>query len=94
MELELPNFSLGRAFHWIPVRSTNTIAAKTFRGSIGFRPASDFRRIRLSGAVGFGRSGETMDQKSSEISHDWSFRVASMAGKIHFSSASHNWIYG
>jgi len=36
-ELALP-YVLGRAFHWIPVRRTNTIPSKTLRGGIGFRP--------------------------------------------------------
>jgi hypothetical protein len=68
--LELPK-SFGRAFHWMPVRSTNMMAQKTLRLSIGLRPAPLRRWYVLSSLrFGFGMSGLTLSQNLSDTSHD------------------------
>jgi hypothetical protein len=36
-------YSLGNAFHWMPVRNTKKIAANTCRGGSGFLPPPGFR---------------------------------------------------
>jgi hypothetical protein len=70
-ELALPNSCLGNAFHWQPVRKTNTMAASTLRGSMAFRPAPARRRyLRLLSRPGFGMSGSARSQNASEIVHD------------------------
>src|SRR5512147_2302550 len=77
MALALPKRSLGRAFHWQPVRSTYTMASKTWRGSFGLRPAPGLRlylrRARWSGRCGI--SGSTRSQNASETSHDSSLAL-------------------
>jgi hypothetical protein len=74
----LPNFSLGKAFHWIPVRSTNTIASKTFLGSIGLRPPPAFLWYFLfRGRTLSGISGSTKPQNFSETSQDLDFPATS-----------------
>ena len=71
-ELALPNASFGKAFHWHPVRKTNTMAESTFRGSMAFRPAPVRRRyFRLLSRLGFGISGSARSQNSSDITHDF-----------------------
>ena len=68
--LELPN-SFGSAFHWMPVRSTNMMAQKTLRLSIGLRPVPLRRWYVLSSLrFGFGMSGLTLSQNLSDTSHD------------------------
>jgi hypothetical protein len=68
--LELPN-SFGRAFHWMPVRSTNMMAPNTLRLSIGLRPAPLRRWYVFSlSRFGFGMSGWTFSQNLSDTSHD------------------------
>jgi hypothetical protein len=70
-ELALPNSSFGRAFHWHPVRKTNTMAESTFRGSMAFRPPPARRKyFRLLSRLGFGISGSARCQNSSDIVHD------------------------
>jgi hypothetical protein len=70
-ELALPYSSFGKAFHWHPVRKTNTMAASTFRGSMAFRPAPARRKyFRLLSRLGFGMSGSARSQNSSDIVHD------------------------
>lgn len=70
-ELALPNSLLGKAFHWHPVRKTYTIAAKTFRASIGFLPPPGRRKyLRFFCRVGFGIRGAALSQNSSDIVHD------------------------
>jgi hypothetical protein len=68
--LELPN-SFGRAFHWMPVRSTKTMALNTLRGSMGLRPAP-LRRWYVFSVLrlGFGIRGATFSQNLSDTSHD------------------------
>jgi len=71
-ELALPNSSLGKAFHWHPVRKTYTMAASTFRGSMAFRPAPARRRyFRPLSRLGFGISGSARSHNSSDIVHDF-----------------------
>jgi hypothetical protein len=69
-ELALP-YSLGKAFHWHPVRRTYMIAENTCRGSIGFRPPPG---LRLYLCPFFRRrdgiKGATRSHNSSEIVHD------------------------
>jgi len=75
-ELALP-YSLGKAFHWHPVRSTYTIASNTLRVSIGFRPPPGLRLyLRPCSRLGFGISGATRSQRSSDIVHDFSVLMA------------------
>jgi hypothetical protein len=71
-ELALP-YSLGKAFHWHPVRSTYTIAANTRRGSMGFRPPPA-RRLYLCAFVRWclGISGATRSHRASDTVHDLS----------------------
>jgi len=71
-ELALP-YSLGKAFHWQPVRSTYTIASNTRRGSIRFRPAPGRRRyLRPLARLCFGISGPTRSHNASDTVHDLS----------------------
>jgi hypothetical protein len=70
-ELALPYSSFGNAFHWHPVRKTNTMAASTFRGSMAFRPAPARRKyLRPLSRLGVGISGSARSQNSSDIIHD------------------------
>jgi hypothetical protein len=72
MELELPNTSLGRAFHWHPVRRTYTIASKTLREAIGFRPTPGRRKyFFLFSRFCFGINDSTRCQSSSDTVHDF-----------------------
>lgn len=70
-ELALPN-SFGIAFHWQPVRRTYTIASKTFRGSIDFRPPPGFLLyfFPFSRSL-FGIREATLFHKVSETVHDF-----------------------
>lgn len=69
--LALPNRSLGKAFHWQPVRSTYTTASNTCRAGLGGRPAPGFRTYSLSaGRSRTGISGSTLCQKSSVTTHE------------------------
>jgi len=70
MELELPNTSLGRAFHWHPVRRTYTMPSKTLRGSMGLRPPPGLRKyFFLFSLFCFGISDSTRFQSSSDTVH-------------------------
>ena len=72
MELELPNTSLGRAFHWHPVRRTYTIASKTLREAIGLRPPPGRRKyLFLFSLFCFGINDSTRCQSSSDTVHDF-----------------------
>jgi len=72
MELELPNTSLGRAFHWHPVRRTYTIASKTLLGAIGLRPPPGRRKyFFLFSLFCFGINDSTRCQSSSDTVHDF-----------------------
>ena len=74
----LPNFSLGNAFHWMPVRRTKTIASKTSLGSIGLRPPPAFLRYFLfRGRALSGINGSTKLQNFSETSQDLDFPATS-----------------
>jgi hypothetical protein len=79
-ELALPNSDFGSAFHWHPVRSTNTIPAKTFRGTMGLRPPPRRRKyFRPFSRFRFGIRGSTFFHKSSETVQDF---VALMRGIV------------
>ena len=76
-ELALP-YSLGRAFHWHPVRSTYTIASNTRRGCMRFRPLpgrrSYFRplsrrRFGISGATRAHRVSDTVQDLMNAMQH-------------------------
>lgn len=70
-ELAEPNSAFGNAFHWHPVRNTYMMPAKTFRASIGFLPPPGRRTYsRFFCRVGFGTSGATLFQNSSDTVHD------------------------
>lgn len=74
--LGLPYCSFGIAFHWIPVRSTNTIPENTIRASIGLLHHPDARIYFLSGSRFFsGTRGDTFSQRASDTSQDWSFAI-------------------
>ena len=76
--LALPKRSLGKAFHWQPVRSTNTMASNTCRAGLGGRPAPGLRKYVLRGAdTRAGTSGSTRAQKSSDTTHE-SMRLAAI----------------
>jgi hypothetical protein len=91
-ELALPNTSLGSAFHWHPVRRTYTMAAKTLRGGMGFRPPPGRRRYFFL----FRRSRDGIN--GSIRSHSWSDTVqdliALMANIYHESVSRSIFIYG
>jgi len=71
-ELALP-YSLGKAFHWQPVRSTYTMASNTFRGSMRFRPPPGRRLyLRLFSRFGLGISGATRSHRASDTVQDFS----------------------
>src|SRR5512139_5338 len=71
MELGLPNTSLGRAFHWHPVRRTYTIASKTLRGSMGLRPPPGRRKyFFLFCRFCVGINDSTLFQSASDTVHD------------------------
>jgi len=77
MELELPNTSLGSAFHWQPVRRTYTMASKTFRGSMGLRPPPGRRRYFFAfKRLYLGISGSTRFQSSPDTVHDFTALMA------------------
>ena len=64
--LALPKRSLGRAFHWQPVRSTKMMASNTCRAGLAGRPAPGLRTNALSGArTRGGINGSAPCQKSS-----------------------------
>lgn len=69
-ELALP-YSLGRAFHWQPVRRTNTIPSNTLRGGMRLRPPPG-RRLYLRPGIrlGQGISDSTRFQRTSDTVHD------------------------
>jgi len=68
-ELELPNTSFGKAFHWHPVLSTYTMAENTRRAGIGFLPPPAFRLyFRPFARCRLGSNGSTLDHSSSETS--------------------------
>jgi hypothetical protein len=68
-ELELPNTSFGKAFHWHPVLRTYTMAENTWRAGIGFLPPPDFRLYLWPlGRCRLGSSGSTLAHSSSETS--------------------------
>ena len=91
-ELALPNAAFGSAFHWQPVRKTNTIAAKTFRGDIGFRPPPGLRRYRRPrGRRRFGIKGSTFAHNASETSQ---VRIAPMPFNIPVAQKRSSSIYG
>jgi hypothetical protein len=70
-ELALPNTSSGKAFHWHPVRRTYTMAAKTLRGAMGFRPPPGRRRyFRFFLRLRLGIRGSTRFHSSSDTVHD------------------------
>ena len=72
IELALPNTDFGNAFHWQPVRNTYTMAANTFRRTIGLRPAPGRRRyVRPFSRFRFGISGATLFHNSSETVQDF-----------------------
>ena len=72
IELALP-YSLGRAFHWQPVRRTNTIASNTLRGGMRLRPPPGRRLyLRPGTRLGRGISGSTCFQRASDTVHDLS----------------------
>jgi len=72
MELGLPNTSLGRAFHWHPVRRTYTIASNTLRGSMGLRPPPGRRKyFFFFSRFCFGINDSTLCQSSSDTVHDF-----------------------
>jgi hypothetical protein len=74
--LALPYCSFGIAFHWIPVRSTNTIPENTVRASIDFLHHPDLRIYFWPGSRFFsGIRGATFSQRASDTSHDWSFAI-------------------
>lgn len=69
--LALPNRSLGKAFHWQPVRSTYTTASNTCRAGLGGRPAPGLRTYSLStGRSRTGINDSTRFQKSSVTTHE------------------------
>jgi len=71
-ELALP-YSLGKAFHWQPVRSTYTIASNTRRELIRFLPAPARRLyLRPLTRLCFGISGPTRSHNASDTVHDLS----------------------
>ena len=71
MALALPNRSLGRAFHWQPVRNTNTMPSNTRRAAFGLRPAPALRVYSLSvGRSRTGTRGSTRAQNSSVTTHE------------------------
>jgi len=74
----LPNLSFDKAFHWIPVLSTKTMASKTFLGSIALRPPPSLRLYFLfRGRLLSGINGSTSPQNFSETSHDLIFTAIS-----------------
>ena len=76
IELGLPNCSFGIAFHWIPVRSTNTIPENTVRASIDFLHHPDLRIYFWPGFLFLrGIRGATFSQRASDTSQDWSFAI-------------------
>lgn len=69
MALGLPKTSLGRAFHWMPVERTKTMALKTVLGGMGFLPPPGFLRYVFCGSrCGSGMSGPTKFHRASETS--------------------------
>src|ERR1035437_239083 len=69
--LALPKRSLGKAFHWQPVRNTYTTASNTSRAGLGLRPPPALRAYSLSaGRSRTGTNGSTLAQKSSVTTHD------------------------
>src|SRR6266852_4392657 len=85
MELAAPNDSLGKAFHWIPVRATKTMASRMRRLERGFRPPPLLRRyFFLELRWRSGNKGSTKVQKSSEISQERNLRRFSMKKKINY----------
>ena len=90
-ELALPN-SRGKAFHWQPVRSTYTMPAKTFRGSIGLRPPPTRRLyLRPLGRLRFGIRGAMRSHRTSDTVHDL---IALMCPIIHRPKTPCKFIYG
>lgn len=74
--LELPYCSFGKAFHWIPVRSTKTIPENTMRASIDFLHPPDLRIYFWWGFRFFsGIRGATFSHRASDTSQDWSFAI-------------------
>jgi hypothetical protein len=73
MALGLPKRSLGRAFHWQPVRNTYTMPSNICRIGIAGRPAPG-RRMRSSCRTttrwSGGSNGSTRRQNSSVTTHD------------------------
>src|SRR6266849_9273057 len=85
MELAAPYDSLGKAFHWIPVRATKTMASRMRRLERGFRPPPLLRRyFFLELRWRSGNKGSTKVQKSSEISQERNLRRFSMKKKINY----------
>lgn len=90
-ELALPN-SFGSAFHWQPVRRTYTIAAKTFWGSIGFRPPPTFLLYFFSFSRFLsGIRGATLFHNASDTVHDL---IAFMSAILTWRLPRVNIIYG
>jgi len=89
-ELALPNSDLGNAFHWHPVRSTNTIPAKTFRGIMGLRPPPGCRKyFRPFSRFRFGIRGSTFSHNSSETVHDLVALMRGIVPQPHMNSNSY-----
>ena len=69
--LALPKRSLGKAFHWQPVRNTYTTASNTSRAGFGLRPPPALRVYALSAERSrTGTKGSTRAQKSSVTTHE------------------------
>ena len=91
-ELALPYTSFGSAFHWHPVRRTYTMAAKTVRGAMGFRPPPGRRRyFFLFRRSCIGINGPARSQSSSDTVQDF---IALMANVYHETVSGSIIIYG
>lgn len=74
--LALPNSSLGRAFHWHPVRNTYMMAENAWRGAIRFRPPPGRRQyLRPFSRLAIGIRGSTRCHNSSDIVHDFMHKI-------------------
>src|SRR6185436_5788272 len=81
--LALPNRSLGKAFHWQPVRNTYTTASNTWRAGLGGRPAPGLRTYVLRVTdTRLGTSGSTRAQNSFDTTHE-SIRLAAIRTPQH-----------
>jgi len=90
-ELALP-YSLGRAFHWQPVRKTYTIPSKTVRGGMRFRPPPGRRLYFRPGVrLGCGIRDSTRFHRTSDTVHDLSVAMDHSIATSHLDASV---IYG